>query len=137
MSQIGDGFTLVGHDPVITLVTTTHPVCKACAEKLAPRLDGGSARFDVRRAACKGREGIGGRNVGDEDKIGRGAGSLPARHLDLLAGNGRLAARPTTATDRAGRRFAGRLRRVSCQLADLLDCSGKTASWQLALRWRS
>lgn len=34
----GDGFTLVGHDPVITLVTTTHPVCRACAEKLAPRL---------------------------------------------------------------------------------------------------
>jgi hypothetical protein len=34
----GDGFTLIGHDPVITLVTTTHPVCKACAEKLAPRL---------------------------------------------------------------------------------------------------
>jgi hypothetical protein len=29
---------LVGHDPAITLVTTTHPVCKACAEKMAPRL---------------------------------------------------------------------------------------------------
>ena len=38
MSQIGEGFTLVGHDPVITLVTTTHPVCEDCAEKLAPRL---------------------------------------------------------------------------------------------------
>ena len=34
----GDGFILVGHEPVITLVTTAHPVCKACAEKLAPRL---------------------------------------------------------------------------------------------------
>jgi hypothetical protein len=29
MSQIGDGFILVGRDPVVTLVTTTHPVCKA------------------------------------------------------------------------------------------------------------
>jgi hypothetical protein len=34
----GDAFSLVGHDPVVTLVTTAHPVCKACAEKLAPRL---------------------------------------------------------------------------------------------------
>jgi hypothetical protein len=33
-----DRSTLVGHEPVITLVTTTHPVCKDCAKKLAPRL---------------------------------------------------------------------------------------------------
>ncbi len=34
----GEGFILVGHDPVVTLVTTTHPVCKQCCERLAPRL---------------------------------------------------------------------------------------------------
>jgi hypothetical protein len=34
----GSAFQLVGHDPVVTLATTTHPVCTHCAERLAPRL---------------------------------------------------------------------------------------------------